>query len=496
MRLLLVLLIFYFSSFYANAEELTIQQVRDIAHQYLISENLTIPVVNDVYCIVCNDDSVGYVIIDRRTDCKRRIIGLSFESKWDECKMPPVLQKWLHDMVSNNSQVRTCTDTFPHLQSAKKDIIPLLKSHWHQGSPYNDLAPVITDGNVKTVAGCVAIAAAQITYYWRRDNPLYTLKNTPTYIYGGAPVSISIPKGSPNNWELILDEYSDDASQESRDAVAQLCYVIGTTSYLNYASSTGGSIRDAANAMFSQFNLLSEYISKNKVSYYDWIDILYNEIEKGYPVMCSGVGNGGHAFVLDGYDSDTGLFHFNFGWGGAGDGYYPVDDSADSMGGYSTGQTIVYNIHPSSRNIEASLKCTNEKYDDSMINVNIMIKNKSTLPIRQLHIYAISDNSTVEEADSAIWIGPEINNDGIEYSVSTSLSKYDGCKTVLYLTDEQKYELAHYTLDNKNVINNIINDKPTIHSYNLLGQKIKNLQSGFYIVDYGTHKEKRIKRYE
>ena len=118
----------------------------------------------------------------------------------------------------------------------RPSIKTLLTCHWHQNSPYNDLAPVITDGNVKTVAGCVAIAAAQIAYYWRKDNPEYTLKDTPVYPYGAAPVTMSIPKGSPNNWKLIKDVYDKDDSPESKYAVAQLCYVLGTTSYLNYAT--------------------------------------------------------------------------------------------------------------------------------------------------------------------------------------------------------------------------------------------------------------------
>ena len=64
--------------------------------------------------------------------------------------------------------------------------------------------------------------------------------------------------------------------------------------------------------------------------------------------MCSGTysDSNGHAFVLDGYDSTLNLYHFNFGWGGDGDGYYTVDDDINAMGGFSMNQAIVYDIHP------------------------------------------------------------------------------------------------------------------------------------------------------
>jgi hypothetical protein len=35
------------------------------------------------------------------------------------------------------------------------------------------------------------------------------------------------------------------------------------------------------------------------------------------------VTGGGHAFICDGYDIN-GMFHFNLGWDGYGDGYYPL----------------------------------------------------------------------------------------------------------------------------------------------------------------------------
>ena len=486
----IVFIFILFVSCQVNA--ITDKELKSIAMSKLGNSVLEIKKRNSTYCIVQSNNGSGYVIIDLKEDTEGRIIAFSTESSWREDCLPPVILDWVEKYEKEHNEMKT----FQNNNHEWESVSPLLSCHWHQNSPYNDLSPIIEDGNVKTAAGCVAIAAAQIAYYWRRDNPLYTLKDTPTYIYGGAPVSHIIPKGSPNKWDLMQDSYKNNDSQDSRNAVAQLCYVIGTTSYLNYASSTGGSIRDAANALYSQYNLLSEYVSKPKVNYSEWVDILYDNIAKGYPVMCSGIGSGGHAFVLDGYDRETGLFHFNFGWGGAGDGYYPVDDSEDSMGGFSKGQSIVYNIHPSTRNIEASLNCVYEYINEPVIMASCTIKNNSTLPIRQLHIYAVSENTTLDETESSIWEGDEIGNDGIEHIVSLKLDKLVDNHFVLYLTDEQKYELAHYSIDISSAVNNMVISSKTIHYYNMYGQRVNNPSKGLYIIDDNTHKKKVIRKYD
>lgn len=485
----IVFIFILFVSCQINA--ITDKELKSIAMSKLGGNELEIKARNSTYCIVQSNNGSGYVIIDLNKDIEGRIIAFSTESSWREESLPPIVLDWFEKYEKEHKEVKTLQNNNQEWES----VSPLLSCHWHQNSPYNDLSPIIEDGKVKTAAGCVAIAAAQITYYWRKDNPLYTLKDTPTYIYGGAPVSQSIPKGSTNNWDVMLDMYSSSDSQESRYAVAQLCYVLGTTSYLNFASSTGGSIRDAANAMYSQYNLLSDYVSKTKISYSEWVDILYDNLKKGYPVMCSGIGSGGHAFVLDGYDNETGLFHFNFGWGGAGDGYYPVDDSDDSMGGFSMGQSIVYNIHPSTRNIEASLNCTYENKNEPFL-VTCSIKNNSTLPIRQLHLYSVPISSTLEEAVSPIWEGYEIVNDGIEYTISLTLDNFIDNHFVLYLTDEQKYELAHYSIDISSAIDNMIISPMTIHYYNMYGQRVNNPSKGLYIIDDNTHKKKVIRKYD
>lgn len=409
-----------------------------VASKHFGCKQLVVIDQSDTYAVIEQSTGIGYVIVSISDDASRRILGYSNEGSWNQEKNPPALNHFLKHVKNQFCRnQRQITDNSSMMD--RRNVAPLLSCHWHQNSPYNDLAPVIEDGQIKTVAGCVAIAAAQIAYYWRKDNPESTLMDTPTYPYGGAPVTYVIPKGSPNNWELMRDAYTANDSPESRAAAAQLCYVIGTTSYLNYASSTGGNIHTARTAINSQYQLKSSYLSRSKLSQEEWEELLYNEVAKGQPVMCGG---GGHAYVIDGYDAELGLFHFNFGWGGAGDGYYLVDDSEDSMGGYNDGVSIVYDIHPASRNIIADIETQNAIIRNGQATVSAYIKNQSTLPIRHIYLFANTDEQIPVDTTLAVWRGDDIDNNGEIQHVFMDFPIIDQSNLFyLTITDENLYVL-------------------------------------------------------
>lgn len=321
----------------------------------------------------------------------------------------------------------------------RKSIAPLLTSHWHQQAPYNGLSPVVTDGQVKTVAGCVAIAASQIAYYWRRDNPEQTLRDTPTYPYGSAPVTYSVSAGTPYNWQLMHDSYEGTESQAERDAVALLAYVVGTSAYLQYGSSTGGQINDVMyNSYYAQLRLASEYAAKHEYTQQQWEDLLYEELSHGRPILYAGnnPNAGGHAVVIDGYDAPTGLFHFNFGWGGRQDGYYTVND-VNGMDGYCSSQKCVYQIHPIHRNIEADIEFTGQLSVNVATPLQLSILNNSTLPVGGLKLF-LTPTADLSGARPVAVSSQKIDNDGHRQTISMEiLPSIAGSALVLTLcTDE------------------------------------------------------------
>lgn len=444
------------------------------------------------YCIVENPEGKGYAVLSRLRDGSTRIMGYSTTGRWDEDNIPPALLQWIEHL-----SMSIPADSLAPIDSTRQNVSPLLTCHWHQRSPYNDLAPIMEFGpaTIKCAAGCVAIAAAQITYYWRRDNPDSTLWDTPTYPYGSAPITMSIPAGTPNEWELMRDEYdTGDNSPDSRAAVARLCYVIGTTSYLDYGTSTGGHNNMAARAIYDQYCLMSESYNKSLYSQQQWDSLLYHEVIARRPVLCSGEGSGGHAFVLDGYDKETGLYHFNFGWGGNGDGYYAIDDSEDAMGGFYLNQSVYCNIRPESRNIQAHI--TAKHINGSTGQALIRITNNSTLPITQLSLYAMKSSNILDENSIPVWQSDEvIDNDNItrEITIQQFLLPQDD-NSILCLTDENGDILASCNMESSGLTSvNVDEVTDDMIIYNLTGVKVDYPQPNtIYIIRKGTTTKKII----
>lgn len=455
-------------------------ETRRIAVNILGSDKIQTKKNTKYYSIIISSCKKGFVIVSNNK--KPQVLGYSRESDFNEEEVPPIVKEWLDkldDEIIRESPAKSPCAIAEEKIERRTSVLPLITTHWHQSSPYNNYAPVIVDGNVKTAAGCVAIAAAQVTYYWWRDNPQATLKDTPIYPYGGAPVTYSIPKGTPNEWELIKTKYNTDESFESRDAVARLCYVIGTTSYLNYASSTGGQISDAAKAMSSQYGLVSDFLYHNNCTQEKWDSLMYEEVSKGRPVICSGTGSSGHAFILDGYDKETNLYHINFGWGGKGDGYYPIDDSEYSMGGYRSNQSVVYNIHPKNRNIIASLNI--DDVEEKIIRLSIVVKNCSTLPAEIKLLYNNSSPLYIEDTQ-ACW-QKVVNNDGQTMAYQVEIEWGSLLGTVrLMLFDEYDTLLCDLKQDIINSIHNQRIDNNVI-IYDIQGNRVReNMKHGIYII--------------
>ena len=76
----------------------------------------------------------------------------------------------------------------------------------------------------------------------------------------------------------------------------------------------------------------------------EWRDMIIADLDLGHPIVYTGAAEeGGHGFVCDGYDS-RGYMHFNFGWSGRGDGYFPVDSISPGVGGVGGNVTYTFNM--------------------------------------------------------------------------------------------------------------------------------------------------------
>ena len=225
-------------------------------------------------------------------------------------------------------------------------IQPLLKTTWNQMEPYNAQAP----GNCPT--GCVATAMAQVMKYHAYPDKG---RGRASASYNNGTLSMDLSTVTLK-WDQMLDNYPNATSgtADNRDAVASLMKVCGYSVGMSYAKSASGAPSNAlVNGLVNRFSYdQSCYYDKREFySTETWIDMLYNELANGRPVLYGGRDSeAGHQFVCDGYNT-SGNFHFNWGWGGAYDGYFSVNSLVPSgqgtggnEGGFNYSQDAVFNV--------------------------------------------------------------------------------------------------------------------------------------------------------
>ena len=222
-----------------------------------------------------------------------------------------------------------------------KDVEPLLTCTWNQDWPYNYYCPEDDNGPGDHVyVGCVATAMAQIMMYWR-----YPLQGSGSHSYYQYPYgTISADFGNTTyDWNGMLDN-SDSYVNEP---MALIGFHAAVSVEMGFGPDGSGAYStDVPYAMINYFNYSNstQYKQRQGVSLSTWENWAQSELNDLCPVYYSGrnTDNAGHAFVLDGYHSADGLYHFNFGWSGYDNGWYLITNA----GGFSIQQGMVINIMP------------------------------------------------------------------------------------------------------------------------------------------------------
>lgn len=461
------------------ADPVTKAKAQELAKQYLIdgtsarlvrAHRQSLSSLSDESCapyyIFSRGEDKGYVIVSGDNSLPE-ILGYTDSGDFDENNIPPALADFLQHYANlvefaqaNNAPARTQQ----RINDSWTSISPMVKTKWHQTSPYNDLCPYITGTTNRAVTGCVATAAAQVIYFFHADNPDSLLAKTPTYSYGDAPVTTSFPKGTPMKYDLMQLSYSN-CPAEMNNAVATFMACVGAATYLTYGSSTAGQLSDLVNTFNSYFNLSSTYAGKWNFTQSSWETAIYNDLKQGRPMAFSGYNEtdaSGHAIVLDGYSN--GKFHFNFGWGGQGDGYYTLDEET-GIGGFSTQQQIVYKVAPKKQNISGYIVDKSfELYHRTTCDIKVHIDNHGTMPYSGVYLLtsinktkpSVSSSSIKETATS---IAPGEGADFILSFKPSLLKPY-----YIYLTDKNSNILDSISMDVNEAVPNLCLKDFTINS--------------------------------
>lgn len=391
--------------------------------------------------IISRGDNAGFVIVSGDNSLPE-IIGYTENGNFKEADMPPALLDMLQGYARIIEEAQAVGAPARAPQRAAEDRVsvkPLIQAHWHQTAPYNDLAPYLTGTTNRAVTGCTCTAAVMVLHYFRRDLPSELLATTPTYTYGDAPVTVSYPKGTPIQWDLMLNSYGSSYPAEMGNAVAVLNAAFGAGIWQTYGSSTSGQIANIVDGYNSYFNMGATCQYQNGTSQTSWENTIYNNLSNKQPMVYAGVhaSQGGHAIILDGYNANNGLFHFNFGWGGQGDGYYTLD-AETGINGFSGQQGMVYNIAPKKPNITAKMHVAAQTVKRTETTIRVTATNMGTLDYSGFNIYwgttdrKPSSNTSVSAKDYTMKLATDESG---EFSVSFKpiLEK----TYYIYLTDKR-----------------------------------------------------------
>ena len=353
---------------------------------------------------IFNVEGGGFIIVSA-DDRARAILGRCDEGQWDPDNVAPAMRGWLESMgeglrrLAEDETVAAVQSVSPAVQSvssavhsvssavqrssavqshltaplhapASSRVEPLLKLSgegevlWGQGEPYFNECPAI--GTSHSATGCAATAMAQIMRYHK-----YPERGTGSNSYVSETIKFNVSADfsqtaydwahMKTSYPMSVDGKTHYYTDQEAEAVARLMFHLGAASNMDYNTGASGTTEaPMLKAMIDNF----QYDRGLQIYYRDyftspeWYALLQGEIDAKRPVLMNGYSiSGGHAFVIDGYDTTmgNGYFHFNWGWNGMSNGYYCVDitdpgqqGTGGSLGGYSYNQNIFVGIQPAS----------------------------------------------------------------------------------------------------------------------------------------------------
>jgi hypothetical protein len=306
----------------------------------------------------------GYVLVAADDDVVP-VLGYAYTGGFNNENLPPSLNEWLQSYMDQidytreeklqaNSEISSLWSKYESINvstvlsaSKQKSVDPLLLCEWNQDNYYNELCPADTNGPGGHVyAGCVALAMAQVMYYYKY--PEQGTGSNSYYSYTGYGVLAANFGSTTYNWNAMQNEITGGGNLE----IAQLIYHCGVAVEMNYSPNGSGSqtykTKDALEDYF-KYSTSAEHKQKYFYTNTQWKNMIVADINAGRPLIYSGYpsSGAGHAFNLDGYQGSD-YFHFNWGWSGSYNGYFYITALNPGSYTFTNGQQAVFGIYPGS----------------------------------------------------------------------------------------------------------------------------------------------------
>lgn len=318
---------------------------------------------------IFNDEVNHSFVVVAADDCAMPILGYSTQNTFPLTDISPEANYWLRMFESQIKWAKTAKVYSASVKQKWNSLInntlstakyqdeveALLTTTWNQRPWYNAQCPV--DSSLYTfhpTTGCTATGMAQIMKYWNWPEHGYGSYEyswegvQPYWTYGTLSADFENTFYQWSNMPNGLNEFS---TQDEIDAIAQLMSHVGISIQMSYnlygegSSDAPVALLEFTDSMYFDHTYCPENalptffgykttirgLARDNYSDTEWDNMLREDISAGRPVLYGGFGidpntgasNGGHCFVLDGYDND-GFFHVNWGWGGYCDGYFPT----------------------------------------------------------------------------------------------------------------------------------------------------------------------------
>lgn len=283
------------------------------------------------------------VVFISKDDNIEPVLGISDED-FDVNNMPCGMKWWLNTANKSLERMKAKGITYranPMAASGRPTYF--IKTYWNQDTPFNNLCPQINGSAAPT--GCIATAMAQIMKYYQ-----YPATSKGTGIYSVTTYKDKDDKKGTTKWHkrdlghtyqwTAMESSYGILSDDENDAVATLMADAGAASRMNYSAAASGTIEwYAAKGFAENFRYDSLAINCLQRDFYtdaEWMEMVRKEMEAKQPVLYCGsdTNEGGHAFLLDGIQSD-GKVHVNWGWGKSGDGWFDIDVLKPNIAGFT-----------------------------------------------------------------------------------------------------------------------------------------------------------------
>ena len=351
-----------FSPIFLSAESVDIHKAKQVAENKLellekyseciiISEkSFFVEGFNYPLFYVFELNPAGYIVVSAETDLPP-VIAYSFESNYSipgnhHIPLDKLLKADLQIRINNipnipediissrNSEWEKLLNSSIQINTGKS-YGPYLETTWGQGAPYNNFCPMDPVTNERSIAGCPAVALAQIINYFETLNEsefsdiddYYHSYAGRNYWIDDDYVEIDFPSFQQLNTYLdTLEICWQNQAPLKENEKAAINFACGVAAKQVYTSSIAGTF--GVNQAFDAYIRLgfseAKLIGENDTSLYT--QLLQNMMD-GRPAHLAVVdeaGTMGHNLIVDGYDD--GYYHLNLGWNGSYNGYYLLPD--------------------------------------------------------------------------------------------------------------------------------------------------------------------------